>query len=143
MAPATAMRGPLGVPEPPTTAGRTATALDRSAPPTSARFAAPLLTRSGRNWVSAGGGGHGSVSGRDSRRSSGSWTMPARSPVGVREATRSSTRFTGGGAPAASRPSHGTFRLSPIRPEDNGGNGAPSSDRTGTAPVRDEAATTP
>src|SRR5439155_23259810 len=95
--------------------------------PRRARLAVPLFARSGRNWLSAGGGGHGSVSGRDNRRSSGTWTMPAKSPVGVREATRSRTRFTGGGAAAASKPSHGTLRLSPIEAGYSGRNGAPSS----------------
>src|SRR5256885_13055589 len=100
------MRGPLGVSVPPTTAGSAATALDRSRPPRSDRLAAPLLARSGRSWASAGAGGHGSVSGRDNRRSSGSWMMPASSPVGARYATRITTRVTGGGGPAPSQPSH-------------------------------------
>src|SRR2546430_15147984 len=91
------MRGRLEPSGPPTSGGSAATALESPPPPRSARLAVPVFARSGRNWLSAGGAGHGSVSGRDNRRSSGTWTMPARSPVAVREATRSRTRFTGGG----------------------------------------------
>src|SRR2546426_5293976 len=72
------MRGPLETSVPPTSAGSAATALESTTPPRSARLAVPVFARSGRNWLSAGGAGHGSVSGRDNRRSSGTWTMPDR-----------------------------------------------------------------
>ena len=66
--------------------------------------------------------------------------MPASSPVGARDATRSTTRLTGGGAPAASRPSHCTLRLSPIGPAYSARNGAPSAYRSVTSTFWNELA---
>src|SRR2546421_1965577 len=123
--PATMRRDPLGR-SPPTTEGKAATVVASSRPPSSARNAGRLSERSGKKTAVAGGFGHGSVSTCTIRTSRGSWMMPVNSPVGAREATRNSTRLTGGSWPAASRPSHCTCRLSPMGPAYNVRNGAPS-----------------
>src|SRR5256886_8494693 len=138
---ATATRGPEGVSWLPTAAGRETTAAERSSPPRSARVAGPLAARSGRSMESAGASGHGSVSGRLILRSSGICTMLASSPVGARDATRSSRRSTGTGCPAASRPSHWTSRLSPIGPKESGRNEVPFSYSSVTFTVWNELAT--